>query len=129
MYLPWQAVQFLITLHPLLENVLQTANHFDISCLELHFHGWESSKIARGEILNIWRIFQAERRIQFRSRWVFPTMKTELLGKKFRSDQRYAERFREVCGALYEVHRLPREVLRKRDRHRTSTDFRLKVVR
>jgi hypothetical protein len=26
-----------------------------------------------------------------------------------------------VGGALQEVHRLPREVLRKRDRHRTST--------
>jgi hypothetical protein len=27
------------------------------------------------------------------------------------------------------VHRLPREVLRKRDRHRTSTKFRLGVIR
>jgi hypothetical protein len=30
---------------------------------------------------------------------------------------------------LYEVHRLPREVLRKRDRHRTSKKFRLGVIR
>jgi hypothetical protein len=30
---------------------------------------------------------------------------------------------------LQEVHRLPREVLRKRDRHRTSTEFRLGVIR
>jgi hypothetical protein len=28
-------------------------------------------------------------------------------------------------GALYEVDRFPRELLRKRDRHRTSTKFRL----
>jgi hypothetical protein len=54
--------------------------------------------------------------------WAFPTMKRELRGKKFRSDQRSAAPFWEVGEALWEVHRLPREVLRKRDRHRTSTD-------
>jgi hypothetical protein len=32
--------------------------------------------------------------------WTFPTMKRELRGKKFRSDQRSAARFREVGGAL-----------------------------
>jgi hypothetical protein len=32
--------------------------------------------------------------------WAFPTMKRELRGKKFRSDQRSAVRFREVGGAL-----------------------------
>jgi hypothetical protein len=32
--------------------------------------------------------------------WSFPTMKRELRGKKFRSDQRSAEHFREVGGAL-----------------------------
>jgi hypothetical protein len=32
--------------------------------------------------------------------WAFSTMKRELRGKKFRSDQQSAERFREVSGAL-----------------------------
>jgi hypothetical protein len=32
--------------------------------------------------------------------WAFPSMKRELRGKKFRSDQRSAARFREVGGAL-----------------------------
>jgi hypothetical protein len=32
--------------------------------------------------------------------WAFPTMKRELRGKKFRSDQLSAARFREVGGAL-----------------------------
>jgi hypothetical protein len=32
--------------------------------------------------------------------WAFPIMKRELRGKKFRSDQRSAARFREVGGAL-----------------------------
>jgi hypothetical protein len=48
---------------------------------------------------------------------------------QFRNDQQSAARFREVDGALWEVHRLPTEVLRKRDRHRTSTKFRLRVIR
>jgi hypothetical protein len=55
--------------------------------------------------------------------WAFQTMKREFRGKKFRSDQRSAARFREVGGALQEVHRLPVEVLRKRDRHRTTAKF------
>jgi hypothetical protein len=59
----------------------------------------------------------------------FPTMKRELRGKKFRSDQRSAAHFREVGGALQEVHRFQREVLRKRDLHHTSTKFRLGVIR
>jgi hypothetical protein len=32
--------------------------------------------------------------------WAFPTVKRELRGKKFRSDQRSAAGFREVGGAL-----------------------------
>jgi hypothetical protein len=32
--------------------------------------------------------------------WTFPTMKRELQGEKFRSDERSAVRFREVGGAL-----------------------------
>jgi hypothetical protein len=36
-YLPWQAMHFLTTLHPLLENVLQTVDHFEISCLGAPF--------------------------------------------------------------------------------------------
>jgi hypothetical protein len=65
--------------------------------------------------------------IQFRSR---PTRFLGLSnhGKKFRSGQRIEIRFREVSGALSEVHCLPSEVLRKRDRHRTSTKFRLGIM-
>jgi hypothetical protein len=57
----------------------------------------------------------------------FSNHERELQGKKFRSDQRSASRFREVGGALQEVQRLPREVFRKRDRYRTSIKFRLGV--
>jgi hypothetical protein len=49
--------------------------------------------------------FQAEHIIQFISRAMrfilgFPTMKMELRGKKFQSDQRSSARFPEVGGAL-----------------------------
>jgi hypothetical protein len=40
----------LTTLHSLLENVLQTVDHFEISCLGLPFHGWKNPEIAWGEI-------------------------------------------------------------------------------
>jgi hypothetical protein len=61
--------------------------------------------------------------------WAFPTMEREHQGKKFRSDQRSTAHFREMGGALLEVHPLPREVLRKRGNQRTSTKFRLGVIR
>jgi hypothetical protein len=49
--------------------------------------------------------FQTEHRIQFSDLapcyfWAFPIMKRELRGKKFRSDQLSAARFRDVGGAL-----------------------------
>jgi hypothetical protein len=49
-------------------------------------------------------VFQAEHRIQFRSRPMrflgFSSHEKGLRGKKFRSDQRCAAHFREVGGAL-----------------------------
>jgi hypothetical protein len=78
-YLPWQAMHF-----------LQRSTHFSKTCcrplvtskfldLKLPFHGWKSPEIAWGEIWTVWRggcsngvppvhFFQAEHRIQFRSR-------------------------------------------------------------
>jgi hypothetical protein len=38
----------LTTLHPLLENVLKTVDHFEIS--ELLFHGWKSPEMGECEI-------------------------------------------------------------------------------
>jgi hypothetical protein len=40
----------LTTLHPLLENVLQTVDHFEISYLGAPFHGWKSPEFVWGEI-------------------------------------------------------------------------------
>jgi len=47
----------LTTLHPLLENVLQTVDHFEISCLEAPFPWLKSLEIAWGEIWTVWRMF------------------------------------------------------------------------
>jgi hypothetical protein len=40
----------LTTLHPLLENVLQSVDHLEIFASELPFRGWKSQEISWGEI-------------------------------------------------------------------------------
>jgi hypothetical protein len=47
---PFASNPLLTMLHPLLENVLQTTDHFKISCPKFLFHGWRSPEITRGEI-------------------------------------------------------------------------------
>jgi hypothetical protein len=114
-YLHWQAIHF-----------LQRSTHFSKTCCrplitskfpvsELYFHGWKSPEIACGEIWIEFCIWLGERgsvephqnirhTVQISPGpcdfWAFPTMKREFRGKKFRSDQRSAARFREVIGAL-----------------------------
>jgi hypothetical protein len=65
---------FPTTLHPLLENVLQTVDHFEISCLGAPF-SWLEKHGARSDLYGGCsdgvppiHFFQAEHRIQFRSR-------------------------------------------------------------
>jgi hypothetical protein len=103
-----------ITLHPLLENVLQTVDHFEISCLGAPFSLLEKPRNRMEQdldcmadvLMGFHRSAFSKPNTEFNSDlapcdfWAFPTMKTELRGKKFRSDQRSAERFREVGGAL-----------------------------
>jgi hypothetical protein len=117
----------LTTLHPFLENVLQTVDHFEISYLGAPFSWLEEPRNRMGRdlhcmadvLMGFHRSTFSEQNTEFNSVlapcdfWAFPTMKRELRGKKFLSDQRSAAGFREVGGALQEVHRLPREVLRK----------------
>jgi hypothetical protein len=140
---PLASDALLTTLHSLLENVLQTVDHFEISCLGASFLWLEKPKNRMRRDLNwilysVWKKWIGGTSLERPPYsppdlapcdfWAFPIMKRELRGKKFRSDQRSAARFREVGGALWEVHRLPREVLRRRDRHRTSTKFWLGVI-
>jgi hypothetical protein len=142
-YLPWQAMHF-----------LQRSTHFSKTCcrpfaasfrrsLGDPFSRFEKPRNRMGRdldcmvdvIMEFHRSTFSKPNAEFNSDlvpcdfWAFPTIKRELPGKKFPSDQRSASRFREVGGALQEVHRFPREVLRKRDCHRTSTKFRLGVMR
>jgi hypothetical protein len=112
---PWQAMYFLQpTLHPLLENVLQTVDHFEISCLRAPVSWLEKPRNCRGRdldsiadvLMGFQRSIFSKPNTEFNSDlapcdfWAFPTMKRELRRKKFRSDQRSAARFREVDGAL-----------------------------
>jgi hypothetical protein len=102
------------TLHPLLENVLQTVDHFEISCLGAPFSWLEKPRNRMGRDLDcmadVLMGFQlstiSKPNTEFNSDlapcdfWAFPTMNRELRGKTFRSYQRSAARFREVGGAL-----------------------------
>jgi hypothetical protein len=105
---------FLTTLHPLLENVLQTVDHFEISLPGAPFSRLEKPRNRMGRDLDCMAVvlmgfhgstlskpnteFNSD--LSPRDVWAFPTMKRELWGKKFQSDQRSAARFREVGGAL-----------------------------
>jgi hypothetical protein len=49
---PFGSDAVLITLHPLLENVLQTVDHFEISCLGAPFSWLEKSRNLMGQYLD-----------------------------------------------------------------------------
>jgi hypothetical protein len=102
------------TLHPLLENVLQTVDHFEISFLGAPFSRLENPRDRMGRDLDCMADVPmgfhlstfSKPNTEFNSDlaprdfWAFPTMEKELRCKKFRSDHRSAARFREVGGAL-----------------------------
>jgi hypothetical protein len=106
-------------------HVLQHSTHLSKTCCrplisskflasELPFHGWKRPEITWGRelvcmvhvIMGFYRSTFSKSNTGFNSNlapcdfWSFPTMKSKLRGKKFRSDQRSAARFREVGGAL-----------------------------
>jgi hypothetical protein len=115
-YLTWgQAMHFLQpTLHPLLENVLQTVDNFEISCLGTAFSWLEKHINRTGRDLDwilcsAWKKWSGGTPLEHPSYnpylapcdfWAFPITKRELRGKKFRSNQRSAARLREVDGKL-----------------------------
>jgi hypothetical protein len=110
---PLGSEALLTTLHPLIENVLQTVDDFEI-CLGAPFSWLEKPRNRMGwdlecmsdVLMGFHRSTFSKPNTEFKQDlapcdfWAFPTMKRELRDKKFRSDQRSAARFREVCGAL-----------------------------
>jgi hypothetical protein len=92
---PLASDALLTTLHTLLENVLQTVDHFEISCHGAPFSWLE--KVDRWNPIRTSAIQSRSRSMRFLG---FSSHEKELRGKKFRSDQRSAARFREVGGAL-----------------------------
>jgi hypothetical protein len=111
---PLASDALLTTLHPLLENVLQTVDYFEISCLGAPFLWLKKPRNRMGRDMNwilcsAWKTWIGGTPLEHPQYspdlapcdfWAFPTMKRELRGKKFRSDERSAARFREVGGAL-----------------------------
>jgi hypothetical protein len=116
-YLLWQAINVLQRSTHFSKNVLQTVDHFEISCLGAPFSWLEKPRNRMGRDLN-WILYSAWKKLiggtpsehtpyspdlapcDF---WAFPAMKRKLRGKKFRGDQRSAARFREVGGACHVI--------------------------
>jgi hypothetical protein len=111
---PLASDALLTTLHPILENALQTVDHFEISCLRAPFSWLEKPRNLMGPdldcmedvLMGFYRSTFSKPNTEFNpdltpcDYWAFPSMKRELQGNKFRSDQRSVARFREVGGAL-----------------------------
>jgi hypothetical protein len=111
---PLPSDALLTTRHPLLENVLQTVHHFEISCLVAPFSWAEKPRHRMGRdldcmadvLMGFHRSTFSKPNAEFNSDlapfdfWAFLIMKRELRSKNFRSDQWSAARFREVGGAL-----------------------------
>jgi hypothetical protein len=85
------------TLHPLLENVIQAVDHFEISCLGAPILWLEKPRNLMGRdldcmadvLMGFHRSTFSKPKIKFNSDlapsdfWAFPTMKRELRDKKF----------------------------------------------
>jgi hypothetical protein len=111
---PLASDALLTTLHPLLENMLQNVEHSEISCLGAPFSWLEKPRNRTGRdldcmanvLVGFHQFTFSKLEAEFNSDlapydiWASPIMKREIRGKKFRSDQRSAARFREVDGAL-----------------------------
>jgi hypothetical protein len=93
---PLASDALLTTLHPLLENVLQTSDHFEISCLGAPFSRLEKPRNRMGRdldctvdvLMGFHRSTFSKPNTEFNSDlapcdfWAFPTKKRELRGKK-----------------------------------------------
>jgi hypothetical protein len=111
---PLASDALLTTLHPFLENVLQTVDHFEISGLGAPLSWLEKLRNRMGRdldcmahvLMGFYRSTFSKPNTEFSSDlaacdfWAFLIMKRELRGKKLRSGQRSAARFREVGGAF-----------------------------
>jgi hypothetical protein len=104
----------LAMLHPHLENELQTVDHFEISCLGASFSWLEKPRNSMDWDLNwilclAWKNWLSGTPLEHLpyspdltpcDSWAFPTMKKEVQGKKFQSDQQSAAHFWEAGRAL-----------------------------
>jgi hypothetical protein len=157
--LPLASDALLTTLHPLLENVLQTVDHFEISCLGAPFSWLEKPRNRMGRdldcmadvLMGFHRSTFSKSNTEFNSdlahaiSGLFQPRKGSSKARNFEvinGLQHVFEKWVERCKmciacqgrylgkqTLTASPQNSREVLRKRDRHRTCTKFRLGVIR
>jgi hypothetical protein len=105
-YLPWQAMHFLQRSTHLSKTCCRSLTTSKFLSSELPFRIGRDLDCMADVLMGFHRSTFSKPNTEFNSDtapcdfWAFPTMKRELRGKKFRSDQRSAARFREVGGAL-----------------------------
>jgi hypothetical protein len=109
---PLASDALLTTLHPLLKNCCRLLITWKFLASELPPFSWlekRRNRMERDLNCSSWKTWIGGSPLEHPPYirdlapcdfWAFPTMKRELLGKKFRSDQRSAARFREVGEAL-----------------------------
>jgi hypothetical protein len=112
-HLPWQAMHFLQRFTHFSKTCCRPLITWKI-CLGVPFSWLKKPRNSMGQdldcmadvLMGFYRSTFSKPNTEFNSDlapcdfWAFLTMKRELRGKKFRSDQRSAARFREVGGAL-----------------------------
>jgi hypothetical protein len=133
----------LTTLHPLLENVLQTVDHVEISCLRAPFSWLEKPRNRMGRTryglcggcsngVPPIHFVQAEHRIQFRS---LPIRFLGFSNHEKGAPKQKISKLSTVCSTFSRSGwsvvsaSLAKGGTSKKDRHRTSTKFRLGVIR
>jgi hypothetical protein len=104
---PLASDALLTTLHPLLENVLQTVDNLEISCIGAPFSWLKNPRKRLGRdldsmadvLMGFHRSTFSKPNTEFNTDlapcdfWAFPTMKKQLRGTKFLSDQWSTARF------------------------------------
>jgi hypothetical protein len=137
---PLASDALLTTLHPLLENVLQTVDHFEIYCLGAPFSWLEKPRNRTGQDLACMAdVLMGMMAVPIRSSapcdfWALPTNHIKRSKPPVPLSSRSL--WQTVCSTFsrsgWSVVRsalLAKGNTSKRDRHRTSTKFRLGVIR
>jgi hypothetical protein len=133
----------LTTLHPLLDNVLQTVDHVQISCLGAPFSRLEKHRNFMGRdldsmadvLMEFHRSTFSKPNKEFNSDlapwnlWAFPNMKQESMRQEISKWSTVCSTFSRSGWSVVRSASLAKKGTSKRERHRTSAKIQLRVIR